>query len=43
VDTQFLAPNSEGKRPLERAKQKWEYIIKIDFKEICCESVDWIV
>jgi hypothetical protein len=32
----------EGKRPLESCRRRWEYIIKMDVKEIRCGGVDWI-
>jgi hypothetical protein len=33
---------SEGKRPLVRPRRRWEHNIKIDLKEVVCESMDWI-
>jgi hypothetical protein len=32
----------EGKRPRGRPKHKWEDNIRIDFREIGLEGVDWI-
>jgi hypothetical protein len=32
----FLVGNSEGKRPLERPRRRWEFGIKMDLREI-----DW--
>jgi hypothetical protein len=32
----------DWKKPLGRPRLKWEYNIKIDFREIGLESVDWI-
>jgi hypothetical protein len=32
----------EGKRPLERARHRWEDNIKMNLKEIGCENMDWI-
>jgi hypothetical protein len=32
----------EGKRPLTGPGHRWEDNIKMDFKEIGCDSVDWI-
>jgi hypothetical protein len=32
----------EGKRPLGRARLRWENNIKMDFREIGWEGVDWI-
>jgi hypothetical protein len=36
----ILVRNPEGKRPLGRPKHIWENVIKIDSKEIDCESVE---
>jgi hypothetical protein len=33
---------TEGKRPQERARRRWDYDIKMDIKETGLESVDWI-
>jgi hypothetical protein len=32
----------EGKRPLGRPTRRWEDNIKIDFREIGWDSMDWI-
>ena len=32
----------KGRRPLGRRSRRWEGNIKIDFKEVRWESVDWI-
>ena len=32
----------EGRRPLGRSARRWEGNIKIDFKEVGLESMDWI-
>ena len=32
----------EGKRPLGRPRRRWEDNIKIRFKKIVMEGVDWI-
>jgi hypothetical protein len=32
----------EGKRPLGRPRRKWEDGIRIDVREICWGSVEWI-
>ena len=32
----------EGKRPLGRPRHRWENYIKISFKKIVMEDVDWI-
>jgi hypothetical protein len=34
--------NPDEKRPLGRPRRKWEDNIKIDFREIGWEVVDWI-
>jgi len=31
-----------GKRPLGRPRRRWEDNIKMDLKEMRCESMDWI-
>jgi hypothetical protein len=33
---------SEGKRPLGRTRLRSEDSIKIDFREVGCEGMDWI-
>jgi hypothetical protein len=37
-----LVGKPEGKRPLGRARRKWEENIKIDLTEIGCGGMDWI-
>jgi hypothetical protein len=32
----------EGKRPLGRSRCRWEYNIKIDFRGIVWDGIDWI-
>jgi hypothetical protein len=32
----------EGKRPLERLRHRWKYVIKMDPREISWEGVEWI-
>jgi hypothetical protein len=32
----------EGKRPLRRPRHRWEDGIRIDLREICWGSVEWI-
>jgi hypothetical protein len=32
----------EGKRPLGRARHRWENNIKMDLQEVGCGSMDWI-
>jgi hypothetical protein len=34
--------NPEGKRPLGRPRRRWEDSIKIDFREIVWDGMDWI-
>jgi len=38
----LLARNPQGIRPLGMSVCKWEHVVKVDFKEVCCEGVDWI-
>jgi hypothetical protein len=37
-----LVGKPEGKIPLARPRRRWEDIIKMDFQEVGCESMDWI-
>ena len=37
-----LVGNSDGKRPLGRARSSWEDNIKMDLQEVGCGGVDWI-
>jgi hypothetical protein len=37
-----LVGKSEGKRPLERPRRRWEDGIRIDLRVICFGDVDWI-
>ena len=32
----------EGKRPLGRPRRRWEVKIKMDLREVGCDSRDWI-
>ena len=32
----------EGRRPLGRARRKWEDNIKMDLQEVGCVGMDWI-
>ena len=32
----------EGKRPLGRARRRWEDSFKMDLREVACEVMDWI-
>jgi hypothetical protein len=36
-----LVGKPEGKRPLGRARRRWEDNIKIDLQEVGCGGVDW--
>jgi hypothetical protein len=38
----ILVGRSGGKRPPESSRRTWSDIIKMDLKNIKCESVDWI-
>ena len=40
--TEFWWEKSEGKRPLGRARRRWENNIKMDLHEVECRSMDWI-
>jgi len=33
---------SEVKRPLDRARLRWEVNIKVDIQEVGCGGMDWI-
>jgi hypothetical protein len=37
-----LVGKPEGKRPLGRAKPRWEDNIKMDPQEVGCGGMDWI-
>jgi len=37
-----LVGKSEGKRPLERPRHRWDDNIKIDLQEVGCGGMDWI-
>jgi hypothetical protein len=37
-----LVGKSEGKRPLERPRHRWEDNIRMDFQEVGCGVMDWI-
>ena len=37
-----LVGKSEGKRPLERPRHRWDDNIKIDLQEVGCGDIDWI-
>jgi hypothetical protein len=38
----ILAGKPEGKRPLGRPRLRWVYIIKMDFREVGWDGIDWI-
>jgi len=37
-----LVGKPEGKRPLGRARHRWEDNIEIDLQEVGCGGMDWI-
>jgi hypothetical protein len=37
-----LVGRPEGKRPLRRPRRRWEDNIKLDFREIGIDGVNWI-
>ena len=37
-----LVGNHEGKRPLGRPRRRWEDNIKMNLREVGCDSRDWI-
>ena len=37
-----LVGNSEGKRPLERPRRRWEDNTKMDLQEVVCGGINWI-
>jgi hypothetical protein len=37
-----LVGKRDGKRPLEKPRRRWEVNIKMDFREVGCEGIDWI-
>jgi hypothetical protein len=36
-----VAGKSEGRRPLERHRRRWEDNIKMDLQEMGCGVIDW--
>jgi hypothetical protein len=38
----LLAKNSQGIRPLGMSVCKWEHVVKVVFKEVCWDDLDWI-
>jgi len=39
----ILMGKPEGKRPLGRSRHRWEDNIKMDFQEVACGGLDWIM
>ena len=39
---QSVSGKPEGKRPLARPRCRWEDNIKMDLREVGCDSGDWI-
>jgi len=37
-----MVGKSKGKRSLGRRKRRWEYNIRMNFREIVWEGVDWM-
>jgi hypothetical protein len=40
---QGFGGNFEGKRPLGRPRRRWEYVIRMDLREIGWRGVDWLL
>jgi hypothetical protein len=38
----MLTGKTTGKRPLERSRRKWEGNIRMDLKEICINTSNWV-
>ena len=38
----ILVGKPEGKRPLGRPRRRWEDTIKMDLREVGCDSGEWI-
>jgi hypothetical protein len=38
----ILVGNTEGKKPVQRNRRRWEHSNKIDLREILCDVMDWI-
>jgi hypothetical protein len=38
----ILVEKPEGKRPLREPRHRWEWIIRMNLKEVGWEAVDWI-
>ena len=43
VIDRVLAGRPEGKRPLGRPRHRWDDNIKMDFQEVGCGVMDWIL
>ena len=37
-----LVGKTEGKRPLEKTRRRWEENIKMNLQEVGCGGMDWI-
>jgi hypothetical protein len=37
-----LIGKPEGKRPLEKPRRRWEFGIRMDLREMCWGSVEWM-
>jgi hypothetical protein len=37
-----MVGNPEGKRPIRRSSRRWEDNIKMDIREVGCESMEWM-
>jgi hypothetical protein len=40
--SRFSVGRTEGKRPLERSRHRWEDSIKMDLREIGIDGTNWI-
>ena len=38
-----LVGNPEGKRPIRRPRRRWEDNIKMDLREVGCDTGEWII
>ena len=38
-----LVGKPKGKKPLGRPRRRWEDNVKMDFQEVRCGGMDWIV
>jgi hypothetical protein len=39
---EILLEKTEGKKPLERPRHRWENNIKMDLQKVACRGLDWI-